>query len=150
MRLEPTATDYVPGCVFCAVAHRMEAVDEVCRGNDWVAFFPDTPATPGHTLIIPHRHVTDLWKADETLAARLMEAVVIVGRAITTAVEPDGMNLISSAGSVAEQSVFHLHLHVVPRWRNDPIDEIWPPKRRMEEPLRDELAARIRDLCRGD
>jgi histidine triad (HIT) family protein len=116
-------------------------------GKKWVAFFPNEPATPGHTLIIPREHIPDLWACGPELAADLMGAAVLVGRAVSAAVAPDGMNLITSAGSAAGQTVFHLHLHVVPRWTSDPIGEIWPPKTSMKEKLRDELAAEIRSQC---
>jgi histidine triad (HIT) family protein len=61
--------------------------------------------------------------------------------------DPDGMNLITSSGSAAEQTVFHLHLHVVPRWRNDAIGRIWPPEKPMSEVVKENLADRIRDAC---
>ena len=80
------------------------------------------------------------------LAAELMRAAVVVGRAIQRALQPDGMNLISSAGSVAEQTVFHLHLHVVPRWSRDGFGAIWPRGLRYEDPaLIEGVAERIRN-----
>jgi histidine triad (HIT) family protein len=57
------------------------------------------------------------------------------------------MNLITSAGSAAEQTVFHLHLHVVPRWRRDGFGDIWPTDRSYTDPALDEVAKRIRDAC---
>jgi histidine triad (HIT) family protein len=115
-----------------------------------VAFFPDDPATPGHTLVIPRRHVEHLWATDATLAADLMAAVVRVGKAIYAALSPDGMNLITSAGIAAEQTVPHLHLHVVPRWASDRIGPIWPPKEPLNDHLSDDLAAAIREFCASD
>lgn len=70
-----------------------------------------------------------------------------VGRAIREALEPQGMNLITSAGRVAEQTVFHLHLHVVPRWERDGFGKIWPTGRAYSDPSLDSLARRIRDAC---
>src|SRR4051812_20757597 len=107
--------DVTQDCPFCAIARGEDgSVEIVCERSQWVAFFPPEPATPGHTLIIPRAHVRDLWHADPELGAVLMEAVIHVGNAVQTAVSPDGMNLISSAGEAAEQTVFHLHLHIVP------------------------------------
>jgi histidine triad (HIT) family protein len=126
-----------------------ESVEVVCSGDAWVAFIPDNPATPGHVLVIPRIHRPDLWSLDDTTAAALMSATIRVGNAISRAVmpTPEGMNLISSAGSAAEQSVFHVHLHVVPRWSSDRIGQIWPPKRPMSERLEADLASRIRYEC---
>jgi histidine triad (HIT) family protein len=136
------------GCAFCRIARGEDPSAEiVCEGAAWVAFFPSDPATPGHTLVIPRKHVPDIWSLDDALGADLMSAVVRVGRAINSAVTPAGMNLISSSGAAAEQSVFHLHLHVVPRYRGDQIDPIWPRKQHMDEDLKEGVAQRIRDAC---
>jgi histidine triad (HIT) family protein len=135
-------------CAFCRIARGKDRSAEiVCEGAGWVAFFPSEPATPGHTLVIPREHVPDVWSLNADQGADLMSAVVRVGRAIRSAVTPAGMNLISSSGEVAEQSIFHLHLHVVPRYPGDDIDPIWPSKRQMNEHLKEEVAQRIRDAC---
>lgn len=136
-------------CAFCAIARGADnAVEVVGEGSLWVAFFPLEPATPGHTLIIPRTHVADLWEATSELAAELMRATVTVGNAIYSAIQPEGMNLITSAGSAAEQTVFHLHLHIVPRWRRDGFGEIWPRESRYEdESISDAIADRIRSAC---
>jgi len=130
------------------IARGQDAAAEIlCESDDWVAFFPLRPATPGHTLVIPRVHVADLWDAPPALASELMTGVVRLGRAIQSALAPEGMNLISSSGAIAEQTVYHLHLHVVPRWRNDGFGHIWPPKH--ESPATDlrEIAQRIRAAC---
>jgi histidine triad (HIT) family protein len=75
-----------------------------------------------------------------------MGAVRRVGKAIQKAVEPEGMNLITSAGRAAEQTVFHLHLHLVPRWLDDELD-IWPAKKLMPRDLKEDLASAVRDAC---
>ena len=146
-----TASRGVDDCEFCAIAcGQDDSAEIVCSAPLWVAFFPLEPATPGHTLVIPRVHVPDLWETEPDLAGELMRAAVRVGHAIERAVNPEGMNLITSAGSAAEQTVFHLHLHVVPRWRRDGFGEIWPRGPRYEdEALLDGIADRIRDACAG-
>jgi histidine triad (HIT) family protein len=135
-------------CDFCRIARDDDAsVAVVCEAESWVAFFPPEPATPGHTLIIPRAHVPDIWALDPPLGADLMAAVVRVGRAVQHAVTPEGMNLISSSGEAAEQTVFHLHLHVVPRWHNDGFGRIWPPEKPMDEAAREGLADLVRAAC---
>ena len=135
-------------CDFCRIARGEDrSVEVVCEGENWVAFFPLDPATPGHTLVIPRKHIADLWKAEPALAADLTTAVIRVGRAINASLKPDGMNLITSAGRVAEQTVFHLHLHVVPRWRQDGFGDIWPPPRKYTDSQLENIADRIREAC---
>lgn len=136
-----------PGCSFCRIAAGDERAEVVCETDDWVAFFPDTPATAGHTLVIPRIHVPDFMELEAKMGASLMEGLVRVGRAIREALRPDGMNLISSSGEAADQTVFHLHFHIVPRRMGDPIGRIWPPKKRMDEELKEDLAEVIRAAC---
>ena len=136
-------------CEFCAIARGESDAEIVCAGPGWVAFFPLEPATPGHTLVIPREHVPHLWLANAELAADLMRAVSRVGRAVDSALTPDGMNLITSAGEAAEQTVSHLHLHVVPRWADDHFGAIWPPKEAMRREVKANLAQQIREACDG-
>jgi histidine triad (HIT) family protein len=137
-------------CDFCQIGAGKDGTAEVvCESKDWVAFFPTDPATPGHTLVIPRKHFTDLWSTDTSIAGVLMEAVVRVGQVIRAALKPEGMNLITSSGTVAEQTVFHLHFHLVPRWSGDGFGEIWPPKKRMKEQVKDSARARIREACQS-
>jgi histidine triad (HIT) family protein len=147
MTLSPEAG--AEDCNFCSIARGdNRSVEVVCEGATWLAFFPLKPATRGHTLVIPRLHAPDLWSVDPSLGADLMAAVIHVGRAIQTAVIPEGMNLITSSGEAAEQSVFHLHLHLVPRWRRDGFGHIWPPKGKLRRVDMDGVADRIREACR--
>ena len=136
-------------CDFCAIARGDAPAEVVCEGEHWVAFFPLHPATLGHTLIIPREHVENLWAASLSVGGELMQAAIEVGRAIQHALEPDGLNLISSAGAAAEQTVPHLHLHVVPRWDDDGFGRIWPPQKETPDDVVGDAANRIRAACRA-
>jgi diadenosine tetraphosphate (Ap4A) HIT family hydrolase len=138
------------GCAFCAIVSGEDrSVEIVCEDESWLAFFPLDPATPGHTLIIPRTHTSDLWESPTAVAIELMRGIVRVGRAINSALKPEGMNLITSAGKAAEQTVFHLHLHLVPRWTGDGFGHIWPVDDRKYQDVRIQDAAdRIRAACR--
>jgi histidine triad (HIT) family protein len=137
-------------CPFCAIARGEDrSVEIVCEDESWIAFFPLEPATPGHTLIIPRTHVSDLWAASAPLVAELMSGALRVGNAIFRAINPEGMNLITSAGKAAEQTVFHLHLHVVPRWTKDGFGRIWPIEgSRYQNADLENVAEQIRAGCR--
>ena len=135
----------VSDCEFCAIASGKDrSVEVVCEGENWISFFPLSPATPGHTLVIPRAHVADLWQVNLSLGSDLMSAVIRVGRAINQALLPEGMNLITSAGETAEQTVFHLHLHLVPRWHRDGFGRIWPIDGKYEDANLEDVANRIR------
>jgi histidine triad (HIT) family protein len=145
------STDLDPAgdaCPFCAIAEgRDPDARVVVSGAEWVAFFPPQPATRGHTLIISRAHVADFWSAEEPTVAVVAVAARKVGLAIRRALQPDGINLITSAGMAAEQTVFHLHLHVVPRWENDRFGAIWPPKGLVPPREVDDALERIRLAC---
>jgi histidine triad (HIT) family protein len=135
-------------CPFCRIAHGLDEARIVWEGADALAFFPLHPATVGHTLIVPRVHVADLWAADDALAGQLVTLAVRLGQAISSVVEPAGMNLITSAGAAASQSVCHLHLHIVPRWPGDNIGEIWPPEDSKTSAQSEQAYGAIRDACR--
>jgi histidine triad (HIT) family protein len=85
------------------------------------------PATAGHLLVIPRAHSTDLRTADaEDLTAATLLAQSLVGRVIER-LDADGANVLSCIGAAAWQSVFHTHLHVIPRYQDDPLQLPWHP-----------------------
>jgi histidine triad (HIT) family protein len=143
-----TVSGYALDCNFCRIGRGEDTSAQiVCEGESWLAFFPLNPATPGHTLVIPRAHVADLWHVSAAQGADLMAAVIKIGQAIDSALTPEGMNLITSAGETAEQTIFHLHLHIVPRWRLDGFGQIWPTGERYENANLENVADRIRDRC---
>lgn len=136
-------------CPFCEVVNREDRdVREVYRDSNAVAFFPTEPATLGHTLVVPRLHVADIWTLPEELAAHLAKVGVRIAAAIGRAVEPDGLNVIQSNGRAATQTVFHLHVHLVPRWENDAVGRIWPPETSYAESQKDHVWEQLKAECR--
>lgn len=115
-------------CPFCAIIMGEGWAREVYRDDHAVAFFPLRPAALGHTLVVPRRHIPDIWELPEADAACLSRTVLRVAAALRTAVTPDGLNIIQSNGVAATQTVPHLHVHLVPRWAADAMGPIWPAK----------------------
>lgn len=133
-------------CPFCSIVDGSDPDAQVVgEAEGWVAFFPLHPATRGHTLVVPRIHVPNFWEAPAAVASDLAVACGEVGRALMDVLVPDGMNLITSAGDAAEQTVFHLHLHVVPRWDDDDIDPIWPPEAESPGAAAPDLARAVSD-----
>ncbi len=138
-----------PDCPFCEIVQRDDPdVREVYRDQHVVAFFPHNPATLGHTLVIPRIHVPDIWTLDRSTAEQLADATTRLAAAVKRAVNPDGLNVIQSNGSAASQTVFHLHIHLVPRWEGDPIGHIWPPESNYSEKEKDDAWEALRVECR--
>lgn len=138
-----------PDCPFCEIVQRDDPdAREVYRDEHIVAFFPDNPATLGHTLVIPRLHIPDVWSLDQTTAAQLARATTQLASAVRRAVNPEGLNIIQSNGEAASQTVFHLHVHLVPRWSGDAVGPIWPPQTDYTEQEKDDAWERLRNECR--
>ncbi len=119
------------------------------RDEHVVAFFPTEPAVLGHTMVVPRRHVADIWELDEETASHLARSTVRLAGAIREAVHPEGLNIIQSNGEAATQTVFHLHVHLVPRWDGDAMGPIWPKETDYSEVDKDAALARVREACRS-
>lgn len=114
-------------CPFCAIITGGDASARlVYRSQEVTAFFPLEPATRGHTLVVPNRHVADLTDLTATEGRDLGEALLKTARAIRSALAPDGLNVIQSTGAAATQTVPHVHFHLVPRWPGDRMTLHWP------------------------
>jgi histidine triad (HIT) family protein len=124
-------------CIFCKiVAGELPAqiVDETERT---VAFMDINPGTRGHLLVIPRRHSRDLLEIDgEDLSATIAGAQKMARR-VKERLGADGVNLLNACGSAAWQTVFHFHIHVIPRYEDDPLRLPWQPEPGDE----DEIAA---------
>lgn len=113
-----------------------------------MAFFPTDPAVVGHVLVVPRRHVPDIWTLGEGEAAHLGRVCVRLAGAIRKALDPEGLNIIQSSGAAATQTVFHLHVHLVPRQAGDAMGRIWPVDTSYPESEKDEAWSRLREASR--
>lgn len=132
-------------CPFCKIVNG-DVVDarEVYRDEHVVAFFPTQPVVLGHTLVVPRRHVPDIWSLDEGTAAHLTQAMLRVSNGIRRAFRPEGVNILQSNGEAATQSVFHVHVHILPRWSYDSVGDIWPAQSNYPEEAKDGAWRRLR------
>ncbi len=102
-------------CVFCRIVARTAPASEVVRSATMLAFLDIDQAAPGHTLVIPRRHVETIFELDDGLAAELLPTAVHVARALRATLAPTGLQLMQANGRAAGQEVPHLHLHLIPR-----------------------------------
>lgn len=136
-------------CPFCAIAAGRGPAREIMRTEHVIAFLPDVPAVRGHTLVVPRAHVRDIWEVDEATGHMLADATRRVATAVAHATQAEGMNIIQSNGVAAGQSIFHLHIHVVPRHTGDRIPELWPPDADWSETELDSMASTMRASVEG-
>ncbi|HLM51378.1 MAG TPA: HIT family protein [Solirubrobacteraceae bacterium] len=125
-----------PDCIFCKIVAGEAPSIGVDEDERTVAFLDIAPATRGHALVIPREHHRDLHAVSgEDLAACAAAAQRLAGRMVDR-LGADGVNLLNSTGAAAWQTVFHFHLHVIPRYEDDPLRLPWTPR----EGDRDEIA----------
>jgi histidine triad (HIT) family protein len=114
-------------CLFCGIVAGTIPSQQIASTDRALAFMDVNPATRGHLLVVPRTHSTDLREADpEDLIATTLLAQSLVSRVIDR-LDADGANLLSCIGADAWQSVFHTHLHVIPRYKGDPLQLPWHP-----------------------
>jgi histidine triad (HIT) family protein len=114
-------------CIFCKIVAGELPATIVDEDEHTVAFMDINPATRGHALVIPRAHVADLLSIEPSeLAAVTMAAQRLATRA-KERLKADGVNVINSCGAAAWQTVFHFHLHVIPRYQDDPLRLPWLP-----------------------
>ena len=107
------------GCIFCKIVAGDIPSRQVYADDHAYAFLDLAPWHPGHSLVVPRRHVPDLIAAEPALT-EIAPAVEAVARLLVERLAADGVNLVSSSGAAAGQEVFHLHVHVVPRYADEP------------------------------
>lgn len=130
-------------CVFCRIVAGEEPAHVVYDGDGAMGFLDVNAAAEGHTLVVPRNHHRTLTDMDPAAAGRLFGAVTEVGEAIEAAFDPEGLSVFQSNGEAAGQDVFHVHVHVMPRWTDDGLG-FAPSRRRLGTDEGDRIAGEIR------
>jgi histidine triad (HIT) family protein len=134
-----------PDCIFCKIVAGELPSTIVAEDERTVSFMDIAPATRGHALVIPRAHSRDLLDVEpEDLSAVALAAKRLAARA-SERLEAAGVNVINSCGAAAWQTVFHFHVHVIPRYADDPLRLPWVPS--PGDPA--EIAAAAAELSRG-
>jgi len=134
-----------PDCIFCRILAGDLPATIVEEDARTIAIMDIAPATRGHALVIPRVHSADLLSVDpEDLQASVMTAQRLALRA-KEHLGAEGVNLINSCGARAWQSVFHFHIHMIPRYADDPLQLPWAPA--AGDP--NEIAAAAQELVRA-
>ncbi len=116
-----------PDCLFCKIIAGEIPGQIIAEDERTVAFMDINPATRGHALVVPRRHAVDVLEIEPDDLAATVLAAQHLARRVTERLGADGVNLINSCGSAAWQTVFHLHIHVIPRYEGDPLQLPWVP-----------------------
>jgi diadenosine tetraphosphate (Ap4A) HIT family hydrolase len=133
------------GCVFCAIVAGTEPASVIYDDPEVLAFMDIRPINPGHILVVPKRHASNLAELDEPTGAWMFRvAMRLAGALRASGLRCEGVNLFLADGEAAGQEVFHVHLHAVPRFAGDnfSIDAAAPQAPRAEL---EAIAAQLRD-----
>lgn len=124
-------------CIFCKLANHVFDTNIIYEDDDFTVILDVSPATRGHALILPKEHYKDITDMPEDL---LQKAAVLAKKLISHLSEKlgsDGYNIVQNNGETAGQTVFHFHIHLIPRYKDDDQKIGWKP----QQPSQDELAA---------
>lgn len=130
-------------CVFCKIVAKQIPAALVHEDEHTLAFMDIGQVNPGHVLVAVKRHAENIYALDDAQAAGVFRAAARVARAIRDAFSPEGLSVYQANGSAAGQTVFHFHVHLVPRHERDGMELSWPVKNPPREKLA-EYAEKIR------
>lgn len=106
-------------CIFCKIGSGEIPSYKLYEDDDFKVFLDLSPTTYGHALIIPKEHYANLFELDDTIASKALVLAKKVGTAMMETLHCDGLNLLQNNGEVAGQTMFHFHIHLIPRYKDD-------------------------------
>ncbi|MCU9601814.1 HIT family protein [Pallidibacillus thermolactis] len=113
-------------CIFCKIINGEIPSAKVYEDEDVFAFLDISQVTKGHTLVIPKAHHANVYELPEDVAGKLFAVIPKITNAVKKAYNPIGLNLLNNNGEAAGQTVFHYHLHIIPRYgKGDGFGAVW-------------------------
>ena len=136
-------SDRDPDCLFCKIVAGELPATIVDEDERTISFMDINPATTGHSLIVPRKHAVDLFDIEPAELEAVAVAAQRLAKRVRERLGADGVNLLNSTGRAAWQTVFHFHIHLIPRYADDPLRLPWIPAPGDPEAIA-EAAARLR------
>lgn len=112
-------------CIFCKIANGEIPSKTLYEDQDVRVIFDISPASKGHAIIIPKQHAANLFECPDELAGKLLVVAKKVGAVLKEELSCDGVNILQNNGEAAGQTVFHLHVHIIPRYKEDTVTITW-------------------------
>ncbi len=131
-------------CIFCKMAAGEIPVTRIYEDEAVLCFLDIGPLSDGHTLVIPKQHFEKLHQCPSELLGKIGSRLSKIAKAVTTAMDSDGYNVLCNNGRAAGQLVEHVHFHIIPRNASDGIFDRWPAYKYREGQI-EEIAAKIRE-----
>ena len=127
-------------CIFCKLANGIIPTNSIYEDENFNVILDAGPATKGHALILPKEHYRNIYELPEDTAAEVFKLAKRMAETMTKKLNADGFNIVQNNEEVAGQSVFHFHMHLIPRYKGDGQHILWKPT----DPTQEELKA-VRD-----
>ena len=131
-------------CIFCKIAAGDIPSATIYEDEDFRVILDIEPASKGHALILPKDHYANLYELPEEVAAKVLLVAKKVVTAMTEILGCDGYNVLQNNGEVAGQTVFHYHMHLIPRYKDDTVNIKWAPGKLTEE-IRNEILEKMNE-----
>jgi len=122
-------------CIFCKLANGDIPTRTIYEDSDFRVFMDASPATKGHCLIVPKQHCDNLETIDDEVSAKLLPLAKKMMKLLKEKLGCKGLNLVQNNGEIAGQTVFHFHMHVIPRYEDDNQKIGWKPQELSAEEL---------------
>lgn len=115
-------------CIFCKIANGEIPSATIYEDDDFRVILDMGPATKGHALLLPKKHYANLFELDDEIAEKALKVAKKVAAKMKDALHADGFNLVQNNGEAAGQTVFHFHMHLIPRYDGDNAGILWEPQ----------------------
>ncbi len=112
-------------CIFCKIANGEIPSSTLYEDHDFRVILDMGPATKGHALLLPKKHYANLFELDDEIAGKTLKTAKRVAGRMKEALHADGFNLVQNNGEAAGQTVFHFHMHLIPRYEHDNANILW-------------------------
>ena len=130
-------------CIFCKIAGGNIPSSTVYEDEQFRVILDLSPATKGHALILPKQHYANIFEIDEHVLKDLIVLAKKVATAMKETLNCDGVNIVQNNGEIAGQTVFHFHMHLIPRYEGDQVGLTWKPGELTDE-MKEEILAKVK------
>ena len=114
-------------CIFCKLANGVIPTNSLYEDDVVKVIFDAGPASSGHVLILPKEHFDNVYALDDDTAAHVLQVAAKVAKALKEGLNLEGLNIVQNNGEIAGQTVFHFHMHIIPRYKGDTVNVGWKP-----------------------
>ena len=128
-------------CIFCKLANGVFETNKIYEDDEFTVILDVAPATRGHALILPKEHYANIYEIDEEVAGRAFKLAKKLAKHMQGKLNCDGINIVQNNGEAAGQTVFHFHMHLIPRYKNDGQNLLWKPGKMSDEEAKEILDA---------